>query len=211
MTQTPTCFGSPTSINLAQDSLCRKCPHLAKCGRSSLDLLLALARVAPVQDLADTLHTQLQGLGLVPAGEVGVSPSPDAQEAPTLPGESPQRSFGRIRRKELTQQELDLLERLPVKVAKRMRPLMRAGLFNRLAPDMKAGRNPFPTTENEFLNRFASWLLQGGQVIKKDARDRFIKVYGWTDMTAASHVSVAVTLFVTLGIAKDSGDRIIRT
>lgn len=207
---TPTCFGSPTSINLAQGSLCRGCSHVAVCGQTSLDLLIALARVAPVQDLADTLHTQLQGLGLVPAGEVGISPLPDAQESLSLPDEGPERSFGRIRRKELTQQELELLGKLPVKVAKRMRPLMRAGLFNRLVPDMKAGKNPFPTTENEFLNRFAGWLLQGGQVVKKAAREGFMTAYGWTDMTAASHVSVAVTLFVTLGIAKDAGDRIIK-
>lgn len=204
---TPSCFASPTAFNPVSDSRCRGCSHFANCGRESHAKLVALARVAPVQDLLDTLATQLQALGLLPVGGEGVS----APVNPPEPLQVPERTFGRIRRKELTQQELDLLGKFPVKVAKRMRPLMRAGLFQRLVPDLRAGKNPFPTSENLFLRQFADWLLENGEVVKRQAREGFRNAYGWSDMTAASHVSVAVTLLVTIGVARDAGDRIIKT
>lgn len=179
-----------------------------ECGRVSLTKLVALAKVAPVQDLADTLETQLKGLGLLPAGPVGAVGDPDELE---LTGEGPERAFGRIKRKELTAEELALLAAMPVKVAKRMRPLMRAGLYKRLGPEMREGRNPFPEYENEFLRKMAEWLLQGPVVMKAHATESYMRLYGWTRPTAAPHVSVATHVMVLIGVAHDRGDRLQRT
>jgi hypothetical protein len=205
--QRPSCFGSPTAFNPNTGSWCRGCAHFNDCARVSLGKVVALARSSPLQDLADTLETQLRGLGVAGCASDGGEGQPDQLE---LSGDAPERSFGRIKRKELIDDETKLLASLPVKVAKRMRPLMRAGLFRRLGPEMRAGRNPFPEYENEFLRRMAGWILDRGEVSKINARAGYMQAYGWTEGTASAHVSVACCVMATIDVAEDRGDRIVR-
>ncbi len=195
----PHCFGSATSFNLNVGSRCHSCPEKLRCGSIAVTSMGILKQHIEIGDIYANLLVQFSTLVpnvTVKAGDYKVK----------FRGEEPKRSVGRLKRRDLTATELRLLDTMPVKVAKRMRPLMRAGIFAQLKERFQTGENPFPTDENHFLHMFASRLLADGKVKKSEAGALFANQYGWTPATAASHVSVAVSVFMVLGLTTDRGD-----
>ncbi len=194
------CFGSATTFNLNSSSRCHTCKDKVQCGSVALTSMGLLKHTTDIADIYTNLATQFSELvpHLTDAGNYKV----------VFRGAEPKRSVGRLKRRDLTKAEQALLDTMPVKVAKRMRPLMRAGIFAQLKERFQSGENPFPVEENNFLHEFASRLLMNGSIKKAEAGSIFAKQYSWTPATAASHVSVAVAVFMVLGLTEDRGDSV---
>lgn len=103
----------------------------------------------------------------------------------------------------LTEQDRALLERLPVKVAKKAKLLMEQNLDKVARKELAAGRNPFLLKGNGYLHVACEMLLNGG-FTRASLREEYIKRLGWTQGTAFSHVSVVVSLFSALGLAVET-------
>ena len=199
--QPPSCLGSATTLNLNSQSVCRGCEHLVACGTEVIGKLTMMSKSIPIADILVNLRTQFESV-------VGTDSLAISEPVLALTGSAPERSIGRLKRRELTERETKLLDKMPIKVAKRMRPLMRAGIFGQIKPDIVAGRNPFPVYENHFLHTFADLLIRQRKVVKSKMAVVFAQQYGWTPATAASHVSVAIAVFMILELTVDQGDKI---
>lgn len=205
------CFASPTTFNPVTDSPCRACAAFADCGRGSLAKVRAYTRAHALRDLAEYLEGELKRAGVIPAGRVGDDPSPVREEPVELTVEAPKRTFERISRKELLDEEREFLDRLPVKVASRMRPMLKRGTYREIREGLAAGVNRFPTTALPYLHLGAELLLRAGRVSKASMRAVFMERFGWTEGTAFSRVAITCRVLFEFGAASDDGHVLIYT
>jgi hypothetical protein len=192
----PHCFGSPATFTPEPNAACRKCAHFRDCAPRVLARVRELAKLTPLADLENYLEAGLRDTGLVG------HPTPGAPEALQVTVAPPARDYARITRPTDADEERWLADQ-PVKVAKRLRPMVKRGLLREVAPAIAAGKNPFPKDSSPFLNLAMGVLLSGQVLPKAQLRDLFQRSYGWTEGTAFSHVAVATKVFLALGVAND--------
>jgi hypothetical protein len=101
-----------------------------------------------------------------------------------------------------------VLDSLPVRVAKVMKPLMTRGQDAKARYCVATGKNPFDASNPRWLTLAGEVLIAGG-FTKAQLRERYMKEFGWSEGTAFSRVSIVATLFPALRIATITGDRIV--
>lgn len=75
--------------------------------------------------------------------------------------------------------------------------------------DLNAGTNPFAPTPR-WLHIVGNMLCPSSEPVTKNAiKAEFMQQLGWKDQTAASHVSIAVSLITGLGIAVEQDGQFI--
>jgi hypothetical protein len=204
------CFASPAVFNPRQGSPCRGCAAFADCGKQSLAKVRAYAKTHPLADLAQYLEDELKRAGALPPGQVGDGPTPLPEATVALTVDVPGRTFERVTRKELLDEEKAFLERLPVKVATRMRGMLKRGRFVEIRDGLAAGKNLLPESTMPYLRLGADLLLNGGRIAKADMRRLFMERYGWTEGTAFSRVAITCRVLLEFGAATDEGNVLIR-
>lgn len=109
---------------------------------------------------------------------------------------------------DLSDRQKDLLATLPVKVADKLRPMLKGGLAERLMPELKRGINPFPRKTQPYVADAVDMLLKDG-FTRASLREFYIDHYKWSKETAFSRVSIVVGLVFALEIAIENGDRLV--
>ncbi|WP_371027847.1 hypothetical protein [Paraburkholderia sp. RCC_158] len=100
-----------------------------------------------------------------------------------------------------------MLDALPVRVAKVMRPLLKHGLDTKARYSLAAGKNPFDETTPRWLQLAGECLLAGGMT-KAELRERYAREFGWSAGTANSRTAIVSALLPALRIAAVTHDRI---
>lgn len=84
--------------------------------------------------------------------------------------------------------------------------LCKAATVDAIIKDMNAGVNPMPLLP-KWLHIAGNMLCPGPwPVTKQTLKKAFMDNLGWKEQTAASHVSIAISLLVGLGIAVEDGE-----
>lgn len=97
---------------------------------------------------------------------------------------------------------------MPVKVAARLRSLLLQGFDRRASAALQQGQNPFTARGAKHLQLAGEMLLAGGftrSSFRKECQARFT----WSEGTAFSQVSQAISLLRGLGLVIDQGDRVV--
>lgn len=96
---------------------------------------------------------------------------------------------------------------LPKKAMDLIQSMQRMGVD--LADAVKNNRNPFLTRPPAYMRTLVARLLDGG-FTRREAKDLLMKVHGWTEPTASSHMSFAVAAMISLGVAKEEDGCIVK-
>jgi hypothetical protein len=162
---------------------------------------IARATAGRTIDVVNGLEGAMRAAGL-PVPDELPAPAQGALASLVTSVSVPERDFRPVVR-DTSPDEDRWLATLPVKVAKRMAPMVRNGLLRSVPAAMAAGRNPFPADRNAFLNLGMDRLMAEGRVSKAQLRSVFQTAYAWTEGTAFSHVAVATKVFHALGLIED--------
>ena len=194
----PSCFGLP-SVYLPTSPVCGSCTSQARCVPSCHRMLVALSDKL---DVTGNLAL-LERTGLVVLSEA----TPAIDGATTI--EAPAAQAVRVNLAIDAPAQL-LLDGLPVRVAKFLKPLIERGQDVKARHSLAAGNNPFDLSTPRWL-QFTGARLLGCSFTKAELRALFVREFDWSDATASSRVSIVVSLFPALRIATVSGDRIVCT
>jgi hypothetical protein len=195
----PSCFGLP-SVYVPTSPVCGPCTSQARCVPTCHRMLVSLSDKL---DVTGNLAL-LERTGLVVLSEA----TPPVDGATTIA--APASQAVRVNLAIDSPAQL-LLDGLPVRVAKFLRPLIERGQDAKARRSLAAGKNPFDPSTPRWLQFTGARLLLQSSFTKSDLRGMYVREFGWSDATASSRVSIVVSLFPALRIASVSGDRIVRT
>lgn len=203
--QSPGCFGSP-SCYASNSNFCQTCEGFNECGEESLNTLKRIKEVVNVDDL---LHKHNQALAKQRVENKkrlkALKTEPPKMERPTP------KSVERTAKKEVVEFSIDektaeLIGELPVKARPFAISLCRKGLVDRIKKDLVRNVNPLSGCGPVFLSIAIESLIAGG-FTKSELREIYMKDRGWTENTAASHVSLVVKLFLMFDIAIENNQK----
>jgi hypothetical protein len=195
----PSCFGLP-SVYLPSTPTCGQCKSQARCVPSCHRMLVALSDKL---DVTGNLAL-LERTGLVVLSEATLP----VDGATTI--EAPVAQAVRVNLAIDAPAQL-LLDGLPVRVAKFLKPLIERGQDVKARRSLAAGKNPFDASTPRWLQFTGARLLLQNSFTKSDLRAMYVREFEWSDATASSRVSIVVSLFPALRIATVMGDRIVCT
>lgn len=204
--QAPACFGSP-SCYAGDSKICQACDATSECGEEVKNTLVRIKNVINVDDL---LHKHTQALEKARAKREAERPPLTAAEVLSKPERPMPKAVERTSKVEKITYEIDeateaLIGTLPVKAQPFAVQLCKSGMVARIKKDVKEGLNPLEKTGPKFLALALKVLIEGG-FSKAGLRGQFIKEFGWSENTAASHVSLVVKLFTMFEIATETAD-----
>lgn len=189
------CFGLP-SVFLAVSPVCATCKSQSLCVPACHSMLVSLSeRIDVSRDLAQLERT---------AKVVIAQAHPAAAVHTTIPAPVP---AGVKIKLAIDAPAQGMLDSLPVRVAKVMRPLMKQGLDTKARYSLAAGKNPFDETTPRWLQLAGESLLAGGMA-KAELRERYMREFGWSAGTANSRTAIVSALLPALRIAAVTHDRI---
>ena len=202
--QAPACFGSP-SCYAGDSKICQSCGAIGECSEEVKNTLVRIKNVINVDDL---LHKHTQALDKARAKREAEKPT--AVEKLTKPERPMPKAVERTSKVEKITYEIDeateaLIGTLPVKAQPFAVQLCKSGMVARIKKDLKDGLNPLEKTGPKFLALALKVLIEGG-FSKAGLRGQYIKEFGWSENTAASHVSLVVKLFTMFEIATETAD-----
>jgi hypothetical protein len=179
------CFGLP-SVFHQESERCGQCGQRSECEPAAYARLIGLQkRGIAVGDALVRFQTReekhLRSPGELPEVKVTIAP-PERTVRPEKV------------RLALSPDDQAALERLPVKVAKKVRLMMQKDEDRQGREALKAGRNPFNFEGARYLNVACDLLLSGG-FTRASLRNAYCERLEWTTGTAASHVSTVVNIF----------------
>lgn len=195
----PDCFGLASIFDPDQ---CGPCPERHSCEATCLSVLRKVSEKVNVGDILDAYQKRLEGAGETPIGDLTLPPAlPEASIV------APQRTVKMaFPARGLTPEQEQEFSRLPVKVAKKLRAMARSGTLAKIHSLLLEGQNPFDDYGNRFLRTACDELLRGG-FTKASLRGVYETLYGWSEGTAFSRVSVACSILKTLKIAVEKDGR----
>lgn len=193
----PSCFGLP-SVFLASAPTCVSCASREHCVPACHQMLVSLSDKL---DVSGNLAQLERTAKVVIAQSLPATTVETTIEAPTRAALSVKLSVDAPMQ--------SALDRLPVRVAKVMRPLLTRGADVKARYSLANDRNPFDTTTPRWL-QLAGESLLAGSFTKAELRERYIKEFGWSEGTAFSRVSIVATVLPALRLATVMGHRIVR-
>lgn len=204
----PGCFGS-FSIFSFNSPVCDKCRFRERCQPLAHDRLKRVKDMMQVTDLLVQHENE---------AAQRASASTDTREQLVYTGrpvELAQVALKVVRTTKvakvsrvLTELQRKTLDRVPVKVEKRLRHIFETGKDMQIRADLANRVNPYNSVENRFMHKVCERLLAGG-FTKTELRKTFQQDLGWSEGTAFAHVSVGVQVVQELGVARRDNDRFI--
>jgi hypothetical protein len=104
--------------------------------------------------------------------------------------------------------QLKLIEQTQDKLRGRLRNLLERQFDKFARAEFSRGTNPFTEKGAKHMRLAGEMLLRGG-FTRASLRQQCIEHFGWTQGTALSEVSQAVSLLRGLQVTKEEGDRIV--
>lgn len=191
----PNCFGLP-SVHDKDSPECAGCAVADECSDLALAKAVAFSRYVNTADIV----RRLEGRSKFAPGEALVNVTCEPVQRTTR--------FEQVRI-DLTVPDQELLEKLPVKVAKKATLLMQSNMDREARAALRDGKNPFPFFGSKYLHLACRELLNGG-FTRSSLRAVYMKELGWTEGTAFSHVSAVVSLFPALRFAQEQNGTFVR-
>jgi hypothetical protein len=194
----PGCFGFPTCFKHTSDT-CLACPAFATCEVKVAEKMKSMSKKMDLKDfiIRHESASIKAGIPLVASSNVELDINrPIKRKQPVA-----------IVKRAYTKAEEVLLESLPKKVVAFGKQLIDSGLAVTARETLLGGSNPFPYDGKRFLHLACTMLLSDG--FTRQELKALYMTNGMSDGTAASHVSMALALFKTFGIAVETGNKII--
>jgi hypothetical protein len=212
MEQAPGCFGA-ASVYSSDSSVCQACVGYQACGAAALVTLEAIRATVDVRDLLKK-HA---------AARAKANPAPAAPPAPVekspLPVKQPCVIDKPIERKtpqekvefSLTADMTATIARIAAqnkKAAIQATRLCEQGHMRMLRAMLPRGGNPFVESGPAYLRVVCDALIGGG-FTRAQLRVDMAEKLGWTEDTAASHISQAIAILGAFRIVGKDGDKIV--
>lgn len=193
----PTCFGLP-SLYHQESEFCRACDVRNRCDETSYSKLIALSDKIDVKDAIARYQDR---------SVAGIRVPLQRRDAPEITISLPDRSTPKERfRLTLHEADMRLVAVLPVKVAAKVHLMMQKNEDRAARQALAKGVNPFPLKGAAYLSVACGMLLEKG-FTRSELRLEYIKRFGWTVPTAASHVSIVAAMFPALRFAIEDARR----
>lgn len=170
----PGCYSSPLCFD-ATTPPCSACNWRSSCGPSSMKVAIDLRQRFGI----DRIHTK-RGPGARRAVTTKAIMAEPATVTVKIEGDPS----------------------LPKKALELIASLNKQGI--NLKEAMEHGKNPFLTRPPAFMRTLVQRLLDAGGFTREEAKEFLVKLHGWSDQTASSHLSFAIPALVTLGVAEES-------
>lgn len=188
---------------------CRACPARPDCEQVCYKVLREVGKKVDVRDLLAEFEKRMASPP-VQVGEHEIDPAvamPETFVAPTII--APQRVV-QVKREAftLTDEDKTIIAKLPKKAGEKYRVMVQQGVAYVAKDWIARGENPFPTYGNRFLWRACDLLLISGWT-RGELRDAYMTLYGWSEGTSFSRVSIAAAIFLAMGIAVEKEGRLI--
>jgi len=207
----PGCYGA-ASVYSTDSSVCKGCTAYQECGSASLETLEAIRATVDVRDLLKK-HAAARAKA-APAA----APSTPIEKRP-IPVSQPRVIDKPIERKttqekvtfELTMEMSSTIERIAAqnkKAADQATTLCKMGRINDMRAMLPKGINPFVEGGPSFLRVVCKHLINGG-FTRTGLRVAMAEELGWTEETAASHISQAIAILGAFRIVGKADDKIV--
>ncbi len=192
----PSCCGVPSLINVEEGGWCRGCEVRERCVRLAYPKLKRIANSAGMHE--ELVRFEAVHAETLTRSTVAKLPTPAGQGETLTPNDS-----DRLRESDmtLTDRQREILASLPVKIAPKVRVLMQKRVDQAAPVRLAQGLNPFTEADPRYLQIAGELLLERRSISRSELRKRLIDQLGWTEGTAASHVSAVVAILPALGIA----------
>ena len=176
----PGCFGFAITFN-PKTKECAECDYIDKCQPAAYESIQKVGESIDVKDLSK-LHATY-GKEVVIGGMDRI-------------GSDMRNKFS------ITQEQQAIIDSLSPRAS-----VIAKGIYKRLGDPclaMRAGVNPFDNVKPLYLAALAQQLIEGG-TNRSILTDEYIeKNSNWTAKTAATRASMAFTLFIKMGFAKET-------
>lgn len=210
----PGCFGA-ASVFSHDAKVCQACPAFEQCAGESFK---RLETIAPMIDVTDLMKRHQKAQLALAAKREAERPEPEEAEpaltednTPPAPGPERKKPVARKTRKEKVEFIVDagsqrLMDTITNKKALALaKTIAKTHTIDSMKERLTNGENPFASSGPAFL-RVAFAMMFAGGFTRRTLKERLVTEMDWTDGTAASHVSIAVSLLVPLQIAIANGD-----
>lgn len=208
-TNAPACF-SAASVFSHDSDVCRKCEAFAKCADASMQTLQQIRQIINVEDLLKR-HEKAKRVSREALAEEDRRKAeqlpPGNGQAPTMKSAERKTQMVKVVA-EITANDDSIIATLPVKPKQVAIALCKNGLMSHIKKDVAAGRNTLAKTGPGFLREAIALLLSGG-FSRAELRAALENNLGWQQAAAASHVSIAVSIFTAFGMAQEVEGRIV--
>jgi len=210
----PGCFGAASVFSM-DSAVCQACVAFKECSDASIATLQQIKATIDVRDLlakhtsARMKHEARLAPKQTPA-PTAVSPLPVVQPAPvTQPVERKTTMAKVIFEVSADQQNaIARISQANKKAGDQATVLCKMNRINEMRSMLPQGQNPFATTGPGFLRVACDHLINGG-FTKASLRKSLMETFGWTEATAASHVSIAVAILGGFKIAAGADGKIV--
>jgi hypothetical protein len=211
-TNAPGCFGAASVFSHDSD-ICKRCPAFAACADKAVETLAAIKDVICVTDLLTRHKVAKRKAQAVLKAEderaAKEAPPGNIEKPVTLEPTERKTPLTKVKI-ELSAQDESVVATLPVKIRPLAITLISSGATAEL-------RKALQTKDASGVKSVPAWLrialsaLCSGGFTRASLRAALIAELGWTDSTAASHVSMVVALLPTFGATQETDGRIVVT
>lgn len=205
-TNNPGCFGAATTYAM-DAAFCQKCHAFEACGKEAMQTLERIKNVVRIDDLVkrhraarekaiqEMIARDRLVIAAAPPGPIA-TPTPTKPVARVTPLEKVE--F------EVSEKHSRAIAKMPVKAQSFAMMLCKRGLVQMMRRDM---------VNKKTTPGIPKWLAIAMQMLNEEGftraslKTRLVSELGWTDSTAASHISIATALLIGFEIAMEAGDR----
>lgn len=194
---TPGCFGYPSTFKHTSP-ICSKCSSKAACADKVSEKLNAIAKKVDISDFV-ARHDN----------ESGLAPLLTKESVIQLDAKKPVKRIQPVSvvKRTFSEQEELLIASLPKKVAVIARQIMQDGVDKTAIRELIKGVNPFAFNGKRFLHLACKLLLDDGFTRKQLMTlymEKTSETKGMTKDTAASHVTMALSMFKAFKMVVES-------
>lgn len=209
----PACFGSISCFS-SDSEHCKKCVAFTTCEARSIETLHSIKSIVNVDDLLRKHRlARLKEKEKREKARAEMNKAKEVTYAPPQP-KMPQQTVERATKVEkvvleVTAEDQAMVERLPVKAQPIALSWLKNGVIHEIREGLRENKNAMADKKPVWLDKLVDGLLKGG-FTKTELRDRFMNELGWSEGTAASHVSLGLALLFCFKIIKqDNTGRVI--
>lgn len=199
----PACFGAVTVFS-HDSKVCQQCQHFDQCSAASLQRLERIKAVVNVKDILAKHERAKKRKAVEQQKPRHIAPIPNSVTQPIVEPVERKTSVSRVQF-EIDHETESVIARISnQKAAQQAVILCKANKIEAAREELSKGVNPF-TECPKYLEVTGAMILEGG-FTKTSLRERFEAEIGWKSTTAASHVSIVVSLLPTFNVIKQNGD-----
>jgi len=207
----PGCFGA-ASVYSQDSSVCKGCVAYDQCNSASLATLESIRATVDVRDLLKRHAVARAKAAPAPAQTKPLEKSPIKVAQPKVANKPLTRTTAQERVTfAMTVEMTTTIERIAAqnkKAADQATTLCKMGRINDMRSMLPQRMNPFAEGGPAYLRVVCNHLINGG-FTRASLRVAMAQELGWSEETAASHISMAIAVLGAFRIVGKDGDNIV--